>query len=448
MKTWVYVAVVASVLCCGAQAWALDASERALVDAVDGLDADRELSNHELRVLEKLAVSRAAVVKIAGSTGVNIEERGLVLTVLHNLDDEPDWSSIPVEFPGGLRTTGRVTKTSKAHGLALVELDGSSFPSARIARHAPDQGDSLFVIGNPNARSGAPAFYTSRGELRREDGGEGLIAYDAWTYWGHGGAPVFDTAGRIVGLHTAWEPDTKLRLGRSLSSVRAFLAESSEPELAPAELTILKSHARQLRAAVNEIERGDTWTAREARVERAIRRAHTASVKVGLGSGVVISPTGHLLTAFHVVDSNPEGTFRVTFGDGERFDARVIAYSKRDDLALLKLPEPDAQEYPHVSLASDAPEVHDVVVVIGNPGKKSGRPGFYTSVGQVLWYGPRRGILGDMAYDAWTYWGHSGGPVFNESGQVVGIHNSWDSENAWRHGLKLSTVASFLESAM
>lgn len=448
MKTWVYVAVVAAVLCCGAQAWALDASDCVDQGAVDGLDADRELSNHELRVLEELALGRAAVVKIAGSTGVNIEERGLVLTVLHNLDDEPDWSSISVEFPGGLRATGRVTKTSKTHGLALVELEGSSFPSARVARHAPGLGDPVFVVGNPNARSGAPAFYTSRGTLRREDHRVGLIAYDAWTYWGHGGAPIFDISGRIIGLHTAWEPDTTLRLGRSLSSVRAFLAEPSRPQLEPAELTIRTSHARQLRAAVNEIEHGDTWTAREDRIERAIRRAHTASVKVGLGSGVVVSPRGHVLTAFHVVDSDPNGSFRVTFGDGERFDARVIAYSRRDDLALLALPDPDVHEYPHVSLASQEPEVGDVVVVIGNPGKKSGRPGFYTSTGQVLWYGPRRGSLGDMAYDAWTYWGHSGGPVLNEAGQVVGIHNSWDSENAWRHGLKLSTVTSFLGTAL
>ncbi len=247
-------------------------------------------------------------------------------------------------------------------------------------------------------------------------------------------------------------------MGRSLGSVASFLDAAGEGALVPAvakpepvralaspDYTIKRSHLKQMHEALNGIEAGERWTGREEAIERALVPAHAASVNVGGGSGMILTPDGLLMTAYHVVDHDPRGTFRVRFPNGTKASARVVAVSPKDDLALLRLPEPTTRAYPYVEVAEREPEVGDTVVVIGNPGAKSGRGMFHTSVGQALWYGPRRGILGDLAYDAWTYWGHSGGPVYDTRGRLVGVHNSWDSNNAWRHGLGWSCVRWFLD---
>ena len=52
--------------------------------------------------------------------------------------------------------------------------------------------------------------------------------------------------------------------------------------------------------------------------------------------------------------------------------------------------------------------------------------------------------LGRLKHDAWTYWGHSGSPIFDHSGHIVGMHNSWDSTTAMRHGVPLQALHYFI----
>ena len=54
-------------------------------------------------------------------------------------------------------------------------------------------------------------------------------------------------------------------------------------------------------------------------------------------------------------------------------------------------------------------------------------------------------MLGGVKHDAWTYWGHSGCPLFNSRGHVVALHNSWDSETAMRHGVTYEAIVYFLK---
>jgi hypothetical protein len=49
-------------------------------------------------------------------------------------------------------------------------------------------------------------------------------------------------------------------------------------------------------------------------------------------------------------------------------------------------------------------------------------------------------------HSAWTYWGHSGAPLFNEGGQVVGLHCAWDDHNGMRHGQKLCHLIKIVDS--
>jgi V8-like Glu-specific endopeptidase len=70
------------------------------------------------------------------------------------------------------------------------------------------------------------------------------------------------------------------------------------------------------------------------------------------------------------------------------------------------------------------------------------------STGVVRGYLPNRlgtQSLGRMKHDAWTYWGHSGSPLFNALGEIVGIHNSWDSTTAMRHAVPFEALRSFLK---
>ena len=88
---------------------------------------------------------------------------------------------------------------------------------------------------------------------------------------------------------------------------------------------------------------------------------------------------------------------------------------------------------------------------IGTPAKKSGEKPFHVSRGTIRGFveGDRAASqrpLGRLKHDAWTYWGHSGSPLFNGHGQVVGIHNSWDPlSKGMRHGVPLKAVNKFFE---
>jgi Trypsin-like peptidase domain len=53
--------------------------------------------------------------------------------------------------------------------------------------------------------------------------------------------------------------------------------------------------------------------------------------------------------------------------------------------------------------------------------------------------------LGRLSHDAWTYWGHSGSPLLDENGQIVAMHNSWDSNTSMRHAVPYEAIAHFLD---
>lgn len=189
----------------------------------------------------------------------------------------------------------------------------------------------------------------------------------------------------------------------------------------------------------------------DAAVRRAIRRVQPACVRLGGGSGVNVSPRGRVLTAAHV--ARQLGT-RLTaeFPDGRRYTAECVALDKRLDVALCRLV--DAPRLPFAELAAAPPTVGTRVVCIGQPGARTpnGKPTdyqpFYVSSGEIRGFlDDRLGdqTLGRTKHDAWTYWGHSGSPLFNEQGEIVAMHNSWDSRTAMRHAVTHEALAEFLK---
>jgi serine protease Do len=152
-----------------------------------------------------------------------------------------------------------------------------------------------------------------------------------------------------------------------------------------------------------------------------------------LGSGVIVSPDGYILTANHVVEGADRVRVSLSSGDKE-FEAKVIGADPPTDIAVLKLEGKAA--LPAVTLAdSDKLEVGDLVLAVGNP----------FGVGQTLTMGIvsglGRGGLGITGYenfiqtDAAINPGNSGGALVDVEGRLVGINTAILSRSGGSQGV-------------
>jgi S1-C subfamily serine protease len=157
-------------------------------------------------------------------------------------------------------------------------------------------------------------------------------------------------------------------------------------------------------------------------VERGIAPDATSGLTTipGLGSGVLISADGKIMTAAHVVQTADR--VAVQFQDGKLYPAHVVASSVRADVALLQLDQFPIALAPAKVGNSDSLQVGDEIIVIGAPyglghsltvGHVSGR----IPSGGIVSGGPMEMIQTDAAINM----GNSGGPMFNMNGEVVGI---------------------------
>jgi serine protease Do len=151
-----------------------------------------------------------------------------------------------------------------------------------------------------------------------------------------------------------------------------------------------------------------------------------------LGSGVIVSPDGYILTANHVVADADEIKVAINSGKKE-LTAKVIGRDKLTDVAVLKI---DAKNLAAITLAdSDQLEVGDVVLAIGNP----------FGVGQTVTMGIvsalGRSGFGFNGYenfiqtDAAINQGNSGGPLVDAEGRLVGINTAIISPSGGNAGI-------------
>lgn len=131
------------------------------------------------------------------------------------------------------------------------------------------------------------------------------------------------------------------------------------------------------------------------------------------GTGFYIGGQGWILTNDHVVGSGVTESI-VTFGDGDMFNADVVARDSGLDMAVLQI---EAEQKPSLSLAADVdPESGDSVYVIGNP--------LYFN--RIVNEGDIWGMLSNrdpplIAIQAPIYKGNSGSPVINDEGDVIAV---------------------------
>lgn len=142
------------------------------------------------------------------------------------------------------------------------------------------------------------------------------------------------------------------------------------------------------------------------------------------GTGFIITSDGYIMTNYHVIESaqKREHKIQVLFKDKSSFEAKIVGFDEDNDVAVLKI---DASDLSPVSIGnSDDIAVGDSVFAIGNP---LGELDFSMTSGRVSALDrsitiERNGTAINMfQFDAAINSGNSGGPVYNESGEVIGI---------------------------
>ena len=144
-------------------------------------------------------------------------------------------------------------------------------------------------------------------------------------------------------------------------------------------------------------------------------------IQRGLGSGVVVSADGTILTNAHVIDGAEKIT--VMMADNKTFDAKLVGTDKPSDLAVLKI---EAQNMPYLTLGnSDNVRVGDIVLAIGNPLGI----GQTVTAGIISAKGRRTGLSDGQSFedflqtDAPINRGNSGGALVNLNSELIGINS-------------------------
>jgi serine protease Do len=164
----------------------------------------------------------------------------------------------------------------------------------------------------------------------------------------------------------------------------------------------------------------------------------------GIGSGVIVTRDGYLLTNNHVVDGADE--VKVTLQDGREFTAKVIGRDPKSDVAVIKI---DAKDLPAVPMAdSDKVEVGDVVLAVGNP----------FGIGQTVTKGivsatGRAGTIGldyedFIQTDAAINPGNSGGALVDADGRLIGINTAILSRSGGNQGIGFAIPSNLARDVM
>jgi serine protease Do len=172
-----------------------------------------------------------------------------------------------------------------------------------------------------------------------------------------------------------------------------------------------------------------------------------AMVQNSLGSGVIVTKEGHIITNNHVVDQVDE--IEVQLSDGRTEKARLVGADDEVDLAVLKIDNPAVT--PLKLADSDTVQAGDFVLAIGNPFgfDETVTDGIVSSKGRPN----RADVFGGLIQtNAAINPGNSGGPLINLSGEVIGINTAIISRSGGSQGIGFAipsnTVRTALESLL
>jgi serine protease Do len=187
----------------------------------------------------------------------------------------------------------------------------------------------------------------------------------------------------------------------------------------------------------------------EEQDERPQRRGRDGQQKqaMGLGSGVIVSTDGHIMTNNHVIDGADD--ILVTFvGDKKEYKAKKVGGDSGTDLALLKI-EGKGGDMPAITFGdSDKLRVGDIAIAVGNPFglTQTVTMGIVSSLG--------RNDMGIVAYenfiqtDASINPGNSGGALVDIDGRLIGINTAIFSRTGTNNGIGFAVPANLVRQIM
>lgn len=170
-------------------------------------------------------------------------------------------------------------------------------------------------------------------------------------------------------------------------------------------------------------------------------------VQRSLGSGVIVTGDGTVITNHHVIKDADEVT--VVLADRREFEARIVGSDERTDLAVLKIEPGKGETLPVLPMGdSDAIEVGDLVIAIGNP----------FGIGQTVTSGivsalarTNVGITDYRSFiqtDAAINPGNSGGALVDMSGRLVGINSAIYSKDGANHGIGFAIPTALVKTVL
>ncbi len=165
----------------------------------------------------------------------------------------------------------------------------------------------------------------------------------------------------------------------------------------------------------------------------------------GLGSGIIVSGEGYILTNHHVIDGAEEIT--IVLSDKRAYPARLVGSDPPSDLAVLKV---DERNLPVLTMGnSDAARIGDVVLAIGNPLglEQTVTAGIISAKGRTT--GLSDGSFEDFIQtDAPINQGNSGGALINTAGELVGINSQILSPTGGNIGIGFAIPVNMARSVM
>lgn len=196
---------------------------------------------------------------------------------------------------------------------------------------------------------------------------------------------------------------------------------NSSVETRPTEAEILDAYSQTVIMAVEHIGPAVVSVGLAMSAPEQLKRRGVSEIR-GVGSGVIITPDGYVLTNSHVVQSAER--IEVRLQDGRDFSARIVGNDPHSDLAVLSILE---SGLPTAELGDSSQlRVGQLVVAIGNPlgFQTTVTAGVISALGRTLRAQTGRLIENVIQTDAALNPGNSGGPLVDSRGRVIGINTA------------------------
>jgi hypothetical protein len=263
------------------------------------------------------------------------------------------------------------------------------------------------------------------------------------------------------------------------------LLTSATTGLPRKELATLNSKRQKLLSSPSQAGNSITKLIKRSKNLAAAAHATLVFAQHEAGTAVCIAATGLVLTCAHCVAESPKEYAAakptwLVFSSGRVVRAQCVAWDQKRDLALLRITGADRLAddlaeasspilFPFADIACQTPlfapgsKQTTRLTCIGHPGSEdleaadSAQPVLadydvlHVSSGYYHGLASDQDVqdnseIGALQHDCWTYWGHSGAPLIDaKSGEVVGLHSSWDDEMGMRRGVAWEALHEFME---